>query len=77
MLDNDLIDRVVEFCLTHTERYSTTQEPDAVKLTDDANYWLTVRPDRVKPGELLPGSAKHRQARIKAWQTFARAALSE
>lgn len=77
MQNGELIDRVVEFCLTHCEHYSTAQEADAIKLTDEAHYWMTVRPDRVKPGELLPGSAAHRQARIKAWQTFARAALSE
>ena len=77
MADVELIDRVVEFCLTHTEYYSETEEPDAVKLTTASHFWMTVRPDRVKPGELLPASAEHRKQRIKAWQKFARAALSE
>ena len=73
----DIIDRVVEFCLTHQEHYSVRHEPDAVKLTSDDYYWMTIRPDRIKPGELLPGSRDHREKRIKAWQKFAHDALKE
>lgn len=71
------IDRVVEFCLTHIERYSFEPEPDAVKLNPDDHFWMTVRPDRIKPGELLPASAEHRRKRIEAWKLFARAALGD
>ena len=70
---SDMIDRVVEFCLTHFEHYSVVQETDAVKLNPDDHYWLTIRP--VKPGELLPGSAEYRQKRIAIWQKFARETL--
>ena len=66
MSDADIIDRVVEFCLTHTEHYSLDQEPGAVKLSPDSSYWVTARQE---PAD------KHRQARIAAWQGFARAAL--
>lgn len=75
-MDNgDLIDRVVEYCLTHCEIYSEKQESDAIKLNPSDNFWLTVRPDRVKPGELLAKSAEHRLRRIEAWKGFARAVL--
>jgi hypothetical protein len=70
------IDRTVEFCLTHTEHYSVGRSDDSVKLYPTDHYWLTIKPDRVKPGELLPMSAEHRQKRIEVWKQFARAALS-
>lgn len=76
MADTDLIDLVVEFCLTHIEHYSVEQEVNAVKLDPQDHYWLTIKPDRVKPGELLAKSAEHRQKRIEAWKVFARAALT-
>lgn len=71
-----LIDKVVEFCLTHTEHYSVTKEADAVKINQGDHYWMTVRPNRTKPNELLPSSAEYRRKRIEAWKIFARAALA-
>lgn len=72
-----IIDRVVELCLTHIEHHSQHQEPGAVKVTADSNYWMTLRPDRTAPGELLPASAEHRRSRIAAWQKLVRRAVLE
>lgn len=75
MNNNNLIDQVVEFCLTHIEHYSKSFSPDAIKLTPGSEFWFTIQPNRIKPGELFPGSAEHRARRIKAWQDAAKKTL--
>ena len=72
------LEAVVRFCLTHAEQYSKDKPAnDAVKLNERDDYWLVVRPDRAKPGELLAGTAEHREKLIVAWQGFASAAFPD
>jgi len=70
-MNDELIKKVVEFCLTNIETYSDKQTPEAIKMADGDHYWMTIKPDRIEPGEMLKGSADHRQKRIAAWQVFA------
>jgi hypothetical protein len=64
----------VRFCLTHVE-HGGVHGPGA-KYKDDDAYFIAVRPDRVNPGELLPGSAAHRERSIEIWSDAALASLT-
>ncbi len=56
----------VRFCLTHIENYRTGHpENGGEELYPGSNTFVSMRPDRVKPGELLEGSARHRERRIE------------
>lgn len=77
MMDKELVRQIVRFCKTHQEHYSDKFSPGAIKVKEDSHYWLTIEPDRIKPGELLEGSARHREIMIECWTEFAMRYLAE
>lgn len=55
----------IRFAKTHIETYSTTGSGEKYKEEDI--YFVQIKPDRVNPGELTPGSAAHRERSIEIW----------
>lgn len=57
----------IRYLLTHSETYvNAAREGEATARLPEHSSFLVMRPDRVNPGELLPRSAAHRDARIQA-----------
>ena len=62
----------VRFCRTRCEHFNVS--PPGIKYSDSSHYFVTIEPDRARPGELLDGSAQHRERSIEIWTD---AALTE
>lgn len=53
----------IRYRMTHKERWSESQTENSERYDD--TYFFSVVPDRVNPGELLPGSSSHRDRMIE------------
>lgn len=62
----------IRWRMTHIERF--TSEPGEPR-TENGHYRISMVQDRTRPGEMLTGSAEHRERAIGLAQNFAVAAL--
>lgn len=63
----------IRWRMTHIERF--TSDEGQPRTENDA-YRISMKPDRVQPGEMLPGSREHRERMIGIVSDFAVAALT-
>ena len=72
MTDEEIVKATIRWIMTTSEVYSSKKPEDifTVRLPG-CESWLSFPYDRVGPGELLPRSHAHREARILARQDAA------